>query len=123
MTAQWEVGQRLQQARESRGLSKRSAAHLAGISEARWRHIESGIERRRGVDYPARPSALILARIARAVGEDAQDVLRQAGFDAEVDVVSVPDAEVALVDISGLDFDSRAKVLGYIDALKDIRNK
>ena len=58
----------------------RQAAHLAGISESRWRQLEAGGKPYRGRWEPEIASAGTLARMARAVGvTDAQLTLAGRG--------------------------------------------
>jgi transcriptional regulator with XRE-family HTH domain len=80
-TRQRQVGEQLREAREARGLSKRKAAHIAGVSESRWRQVESGVQYRDGQPQPASSTPDTLVRMARAVGLDAGDILEEFGFD------------------------------------------
>jgi transcriptional regulator with XRE-family HTH domain len=89
-TREQHVGERLRLAREARHLSKRKAAHLAGVSESRWRQVENGVQYKDGVPYPASTTPETLTKMARAVGEDAGQILEELGFPAEV-ADSVPE--------------------------------
>ena len=76
-------GRLLETAREQLGYSKRRAAAEAGISEARWRQIVTGIRRAGGgVTLPVNPRPETLASMARAVDVQPDVVLRAAGLDA-----------------------------------------
>lgn len=56
-------------------MSIRSAASAAGISESRWRQIESGVRWFRGVPYEERGTpAVTVARMAQAVGATPQQL-------------------------------------------------
>lgn len=57
-------------------LSMRQASLRAGISETRWRQIESGRIRIRGEDYPEVAPADTLARMAQVVGLKPDDLAR-----------------------------------------------
>ncbi len=59
-------------------LTVAKAAQLAEISEARWRQITRGVRNVPGDRVPTKASAEVLARMARAVGVDAEQ-LRQVG--------------------------------------------
>lgn len=59
-------------------LSRLEAGRLAGISETRWRQLESGVIRIKGTDYPERAPDDTLARMAFAVGVSAAE-LAEAG--------------------------------------------
>lgn len=78
-------GRILEAARESLipPVSKREAARRAGISDARWRQIVTGVmSAGRGQTVDVNTTESTLARMARAVGADAEDVLTAAGFTA-----------------------------------------
>lgn len=64
----------IQERRDRLGMSKRTAAALAGISEARWRQLEAGYREIRGVPVTEAPPDLTLARMALAVGLAPADV-------------------------------------------------
>lgn len=57
----------IEQRRNRLGMSKRAAAALAGISEARWRQLENGYREIRGVPVTEEAPDLTLARMALAV--------------------------------------------------------
>lgn len=59
-------------------LSRTKAALQAGISESRWRQIETGRQRDHGRDYPAKAPADTLALMAYVVGATPGE-LRDAG--------------------------------------------
>jgi hypothetical protein len=60
--------------RERLGMSKRTAAALASISEARWRQLENGYREIRGVPVTEEAPEPTLARMALAVRLGPQDV-------------------------------------------------
>lgn len=74
------LGELLTRAREERGLSRRRAATLAGISEPRLRHIERGVQERGGKLTPVKTTPEKLVRIARVVGLEPIRVLTDAGY-------------------------------------------
>jgi hypothetical protein len=61
------VMQLVEQRRDRLGMSKRAAAALAGISEARWRQLENGYREIRGVPVTEEAPDSTLARMALAV--------------------------------------------------------
>ncbi len=76
---QWQAGKILQSARESLSITKREAARRAGISESRWRQLESGCRYSDGKWLPASAPATTLTKAARAVELDPGPVLVSAG--------------------------------------------
>lgn len=59
--------QLIAQRRDRLGMSKRAAAALAGISEARWRQLENGYREIRGIPVTEEAPNPTLARMALAV--------------------------------------------------------
>lgn len=57
----------IQKRRDRLGMSKRTAASLAGISEARWRQLENGGREIRGIWITEEAPDPVLARMALAV--------------------------------------------------------
>ena len=55
-------------ARQASNIRMAQAAEEAGVSLARWSHIENGHEKRQGTIRPVKAKADTLARMARAVG-------------------------------------------------------
>lgn len=84
VTKQQEVGEAIKAAREERGMSRRKASKLAGVSEARLRQIENGVQYRDGMEMPAVSTPETLVRIAIAVGLEAAPVLELAGFNGGI---------------------------------------
>lgn len=76
-----EYGALLERARRARGLSKRRAAERAGISDAWWRQVVTGIQKHGPEQMRMTPSAAVLVRMARAVGADVHRVFTAAGYD------------------------------------------
>ena len=68
------VMQLIGQRRERLGMSKRAAAALASISEARWRQLENGYREIRGVPVTEEAPDPTLARMALAVRLTPHDV-------------------------------------------------
>lgn len=56
------------------GMSKRTAAALAGMSEARWRQLENGYREIRGVPVNEEAPEPTLARMALAVRLASEDI-------------------------------------------------
>ncbi|MGW1740504.1 helix-turn-helix domain-containing protein [Nocardia sp. NPDC001965] len=118
MRPQWAFGQRVQQAREAAPLSKREAAKRAGISESRWRQLELGWERVRGIVVDVRTTPETIARMASAVGLDINEMLELAGFNPEVVGATPQGLGVETVDVSGLSPESVDKVREYVKFIK-----
>lgn len=72
------------------GLSQRKAAALAGITEGRWRQIVTGFQGVGGVRAPVTGPADTLARMALAVGVDADDLANAGRPDAADVLRSLP---------------------------------
>lgn len=84
---QWEAGARIQRARGT--MSIREAARRAGISEARWRHIEKGYQPIGGHQVPVNPRTENVVAIAKAVGMDPAELFRIMGRDDYREMVDV----------------------------------
>ncbi|HEY9371000.1 hypothetical protein [Streptomyces sp.] len=107
------------------GLSARSAAAAAGISEGRWRQIVSGYQTiSAGVYAPVRGPKETVARMANVVGlspalleeagrSDAADVLR--------DIQAAKDARAVPPDLAGIEDPSPAEaaMLQYLASLQE----
>lgn len=110
-------GQKIEQARESRGWSIRKAAKLAEMSEGRLRQIEVGYESvGRGITKPVNPSIRHLRSIARVLDLDADELIRLAKATQEPPSPSVRDeahaAFVALIKADpSLDDLSKAHII------------
>lgn len=74
-------------AREAAHISASGAASAAGISTARWSHIENGYETRHGSYKPVTGRAVTIAHMAHAVGL-APARLRQAGRADAADILA-----------------------------------
>lgn len=70
-----EAGRVIREARENLGLTKRAAARAAGISESRWRQIESGVQKKNGREQSAVTKPETLLAIAKAVGIEPSELL------------------------------------------------
>lgn len=68
------VMQLIEQRRDRLGMSKRAAAALAGISEARWRQLENGYREIRGIPVTEEAPDPTLARMALAVRLAPEDI-------------------------------------------------
>jgi hypothetical protein len=68
------VMQLISDRRERLGMSKRTAAALASISEARWRQLENGYREIRGVPVTEEAPDPTLARMALAVRLGPEDI-------------------------------------------------
>ena len=68
------VMQLIEQRRDRLGMSKRAAAALAVISEARWRQLENGYREIRGVPVTEEAPDQTLARMALAVRLAPEDI-------------------------------------------------
>lgn len=76
--------QLIEQRRERLGMSKRAAATLAGLSEARWRQLESGRREIRGVPVTEEAPDPTLARMALAVRLEPGDIRPWSAHAAEI---------------------------------------
>lgn len=129
------VMQLIEQRRDRLGISKRTAAVLAGISESRWRQLEDGGREIRGNWIPEDAPDLTLARMALAVRLGEADIepfskrasLMLADLIAERNAGSQQDADDAARMVSGLDAHKvppakRAALEARIaEALRDLR--
>ncbi|MBH0778771.1 helix-turn-helix domain-containing protein [Nocardia bovistercoris] len=116
---QWALGRRIEEARTVQRLSKRAAAKAAGISETRWRHLESGVERIRGEDFPVQTTPDTIARVASALRMNQAELLVEAGFAPDA-VPEVPaDLGHEAIDVSGLSSEDVDKVRSYIAFLRE----
>ncbi len=96
------MGMKLERARQQRGLSKRAAAHLAGLSEVTWRQLESGKKQVAPsvvVEVSPRDDTLVAA--AMAVGIDPAVVLAAAGRNYEPSEDEDPEPDPELSFLSG----------------------
>ncbi len=76
--------------------SIRSVAREAGVSEGRWRQIETGAKSLGGGGRePARPRPASAVAMGAAVGLDAATALRAAGFDPADVPAPAPDDDLA----------------------------
>ena len=116
MSAQWEVGQILKQARTMNGLSQRAAATQAGISPTRWRQIEDGFETIRGTRVPVRVPRDTLLAVAAAVGAVRGDVLLAALRSNQV--AARKSTAGAVLDVSGLSPSQIEQVNDYVAILR-----
>lgn len=84
MADRWEFGRELRAARSRAGLSIRRAAKLAGVSEGRWRQLESGVQSVGGVPVAIRTKPETAVKVAAVVALPADRALTLAGFDPKV---------------------------------------
>jgi hypothetical protein len=90
---QWPAGAAIQRARGN--LSIRAAAKRAGISEARWRHIELGYQiASGGHKLPVNPRPENVVAVARAVDLDPAELFALMGRDDFPPLLSIPVPEV-----------------------------
>lgn len=75
----WPLGPALKRARGKMAI--REAARRAGISEGRWRQLETGYQRSGGYRIPISTTAKTVIAAATAAGMDVDDALVMAGFD------------------------------------------
>ena len=86
----------LQRARDRRHLSQRAAARKAGMSDGRWRHIESGYQTvSAGVHAAVRAPAGTLARMAASLGVTAAELIDAGREDAAKELATVASPAVA----------------------------
>jgi len=95
------LGELLEAARESLGLSKRQAAERAGISEVRWRQIVTRVPDGQQAPRPRRNN---LIRMAQAVGVDPDRALTVAGFALlpKVPAMSAEEGWIQLDDVQNI---------------------
>jgi Helix-turn-helix domain len=105
------VMQLIGQRRDRLGMSKRAAASLAGISEARWRQLENGYREIRGIPVTEDAPDPTLARMALAVRATPADIKAFSahaaqileGILAEMEAGSQQDADDAARMVDALD--------------------
>lgn len=114
---QWEIGRRLQAARETAGLTREEAAKTARVSPSRWRQVEDGSEPVKGQWKAANPTPERLARMCHAVGLPASELLPHLGGDRTVDDFNFPLVEERL-DLDGLEVADLPAVQAFVDLLK-----
>jgi transcriptional regulator with XRE-family HTH domain len=76
--------------RTEQHLSRLEAGRRAGISETRYRQLETGVIRIRGTDYPEKAPAETLARMAWAVGVTADELETAGREDAAAELRRLP---------------------------------
>lgn len=129
------LGALLERARtEVLRISAREAARRAGLSDARWRQVVTGVQTKAGATVPVRPSARTVVAMALAVRVDPVAALPLAGYDgvspasvAEMVAERIRPAEPDLggdlaaevMRIQGLPF-SAANRLALVRALVDL---
>ena len=74
-TQPWPFGRELAKRRRQRELSQRGAAKLAGISEGRWRQLESGIQKLQGNEIPIKTKPRTVVAVAEVVQWDPAEAL------------------------------------------------
>lgn len=74
----WIFGPALKRARGR--MAVREAARRAGISEGRWRQLETGYQGSKDYLTPVTTKPTTVASVAEAVGWNVEDALRTAGF-------------------------------------------
>lgn len=74
----WTFGPALKRARGRMAI--REAARRAGISEGRWRQLETGYQGSKDYLTPVTTKPTTVASVAEAVGWNVDDALRKAGF-------------------------------------------
>lgn len=114
------VGARIAEARAKLGLSKREAARRAGISDSRWRQIESGWQTKNGVRQPAQTTAETLEQIAEVVGLDPDELVTLAEVERSTTTKPVP---LPVVDtLGGADFTPREREMMrmFLDWARDV---
>lgn len=79
MSEQWEAGQRLKEAREALGMSKRQAAAEIGVSEGWWRMMELGTKPLKGERVPVQIPSGHLYRAALVLNLDPEELIALGG--------------------------------------------
>lgn len=115
---QWEIGRKLQRAREAAGLTKEQAARSAKSSQSRWRQIEDGVEPIRGEWREVNPTPELLARMCYAVGVPVGEVLPHLDDSWTVDDFDFPLVDERF-DLDGLDNSDMPAIQAFIDYLKN----
>lgn len=104
---------------EAPRMSIRAAAEQAGISETRWRQIESGRRMFQGKPWPERAPAAILARMARVVSVTATELEKAGRPDAAAELDALPLPEVRR-DEDGHETATSAELQAVMDRLDRI---
>lgn len=114
----WALGKLLRTGREQAGLSKRAAAAAAGLSEGRWRQLESGyIQRGKKRSRIETIPTETLYRAAAALNLPLADVLRAAGHNNPQDMPVTLRDEIAAL-LYGMDAQQLLQVRGFITGLR-----
>lgn len=91
MRADWPFGPALKQRREEAALSQREASRRTApagggkptVSAGRWKQLETGWQKNKGVLIPIGTTPATVAAVARVVDWDIADALQLAGFSAD----------------------------------------
>lgn len=88
--ADWPFGPALKRRREKAGLSQREASRRTApgggkpaVSAGRWKQLETGWQKNKGVLIPIGTTPATVAAVARVVDWDIADALQLAGFSAD----------------------------------------
>lgn len=107
----------LEAARKRAKLSGRAAAERAGISEGRWRQIESGYQTvRAGIQVPATAPAETLAQMALAMGLTPDDLAEVGRADAAEELRELGPAAPAALDAMEADIEEVQVILRRLRA-------
>lgn len=112
---QWETGKLIETTREKIGMSRRSAARLAGISESWWRKLETGYVIREGKITTVNPTPEALAKVADVIRIPTSKLLSSAGFNP--DEVLVGSRQIAHDMIDGIDAKHLPAVIAFLKGL------
>lgn len=117
-----EAGQAIREARETLGMTKRAAARAAGISESRWRQIESGVQLKNGVEQPAVTKPETLLQIAKAVGLDPAELLEPNELDPLLTPLAAALDKGEVIDVSEFSERERDMIEAFLSGLKTGRS-
>ncbi|AUI63000.1 helix-turn-helix transcriptional regulator [Amycolatopsis sp. BJA-103] len=120
----WEFGTLLRRARTRLKLSGREAARRAGISESRWRQLETGTQ----PSDSAEPAAVgttpeTVLKVAKVVGLDEREALTLAGFDPDNHIFNEEvDAVLRREMLDAYDQLSRSQQRALVDLIQSFQN-
>lgn len=115
----WPLGPALKQARGR--MSIREAARRAGISEGRWRQLESGYQGSKQYPSPVTTKAPTVIAMAKAVGLHVREALELADFDPaeHIELDELPAAQPTLQRASTDELlaEVRRRIVGDVPAV------
>lgn len=110
-------------ARKAKGLSRRAAAKLAGISASTWDNIERSyyVSSRTGETTPTTPTAENLIKIAEPLGINPENLLNIAGYPPEAASIALPAPPTTeVIDISDMEPDEQTEMRDFLATVSEM---